>query len=155
MAKTSWTMNDIVQPSDMNQIGTEINQNTANVGNLSNLATTNKANAVAAINEVKGKADSANSLAGEAQSSANGVSSSLIAHSNTTSGAHGATSAATANRLMQRDANGRSKVAAPAASDDIARKAEVDAVQASLDNHAGLTNPHSATSAATANRFGN
>jgi hypothetical protein len=40
---------------------------------------------------------------------------------------HGATSAATANRIMLRDANGRAKVAAPAASDDIARKDTVDA----------------------------
>jgi len=38
-----------------------------------------------------------------------------------------ATSAATGNVLIKRDANGRAKVAAPSASDDIARKAEVDA----------------------------
>lgn len=43
-------------------------------------------------------------------------------------GAHGATSAAAANRIIMRDANGRAKVAAPSAADDIARKAEVDAV---------------------------
>jgi len=49
--------------------------------------------------------------------------------------AHSATSAATANRIMMRDANGRAKVAAPSASDDIARKAEVDAVQSNLDSH--------------------
>lgn len=41
---------------------------------------------------------------------------------------HSATSAATANRLMLRDASGRAKVAAPSASDDIARKDTVDAV---------------------------
>ena len=46
--------------------------------------------------------------------------------------AHSATSAATANRIMMRDANGRAKVAAPSASDDIARKDTVD-------NHAGVT----------------
>lgn len=40
---------------------------------------------------------------------------------------HGATSAATANRIMMRDANGRAKVAAPAVADDIARKDTVDA----------------------------
>jgi len=60
--------------------------------------------------------------------------------------AHSATSAATANRIMMRDANGRAKVAAPSASDDIARKDTVD-------NHAALTTAHSATSAATANRI--
>ncbi|MBN2980100.1 hypothetical protein [Cohnella algarum] len=54
-------------------------------------------------------------------------------HMDTTTGAHGATAAATSNTIMQRDASGRAKVAAPAATDDIARKAEVDAVQAALD----------------------
>jgi hypothetical protein len=49
--------------------------------------------------------------------------------------AHGSTSAATAGKIMQRDSSGRAKVAAPAASDDIARKAEVDAVQTNLDEH--------------------
>ena len=46
--------------------------------------------------------------------------------------AHSATSAATANRIMMRDANGRAKVAVPSASDDIARKDTVD-------NHAAQT----------------
>jgi len=58
------------------------------------------------------------------------------AHMDATTDVHGATSAATANRLMMRDANGRAKVAAPVASDDIARKDTVDA-------HANRTdNPH-------------
>ena len=47
-------------------------------------------------------------------------------------GVHGSASAATANKLMHRDASGRAKVAAPSASDDIARKSEVD-------THAALT----------------
>jgi len=49
------------------------------------------------------------------------------AHINATTGVHGATSAATPNTLVQRDANGRFKAAAPSASDDVARKAETDA----------------------------
>lgn len=49
--------------------------------------------------------------------------------------AHGSTPAATAGKIMQRDSTGRAKVAAPSASDDIARKAEVDAVQAGLVEH--------------------
>lgn len=48
---------------------------------------------------------------------------------------HNATSGATANRLMLRDANGRAKVVAPSASDDIARKDTVDAVQGNLTTH--------------------
>ncbi len=43
-----------------------------------------------------------------------------------------ASSAATANYVIQRDASGRAKVAAPSAADDIARKAEVDAVNSTL-----------------------
>ena len=46
--------------------------------------------------------------------------------------AHGATSAATANRIIMRNSAGRAKVAAPSESDDIARKDTVD-------NHAGVT----------------
>lgn len=50
-----------------------------------------------------------------------------------------ATSSATANRIMMRDAYGRAKVAAPSASDDVARKDTVT-------NHANRTdNPHSVT----------
>lgn len=49
--------------------------------------------------------------------------------------AHGSTAAATPGAIMQRDSAGRAKVAAPAAADDIARKAEVDAVQGGLDTH--------------------
>jgi hypothetical protein len=52
----------------------------------------------------------------------------LAAHTAATTGVHGATSAATPNRLVIRDSAGRAKFAAPAASDDAARKAEVDAV---------------------------
>ncbi|WP_127539397.1 hypothetical protein [Paenibacillus illinoisensis] len=52
------------------------------------------------------------------------------------------TSAATPDTLMQRDAEGRAKVAAPAAADDIARKTETDAVQANLDSHAADTDIH-------------
>ncbi len=48
-------------------------------------------------------------------------------HANSTT-AHSATSAATANRIMMRDASGRVKVAAPAVADDVARKDTVDAL---------------------------
>lgn len=69
------------------------------------------------------------------------------------SGAHGATSAATANRLMQRDAQGRAKVAAPNASDDIARKAEVDAAitAAAMDASSKMASVHADLDAHTGN----
>ncbi len=60
------------------------------------------------------------------------------AHADSTAvGVHGSASAATANTLIHRDANGRAKVAAPSAVDDIARKDTVDAVQTNLNNHTG------------------
>jgi hypothetical protein len=57
-----------------------------------------------------------------------------------------ATSAATADKLVKRDANGRFKAAAPAASDDVALKGTVD-------THAAITTApvHGSTSAATPN----
>lgn len=59
---------------------------------------------------------------------------------------HGATSAATANRLVLRDASGRFKAVAPAATDDVA-------IKGTVDTHGGLTAPHGATPAATADRL--
>lgn len=53
--------------------------------------------------------------------------------------AHSATSAATASKIMARDASGRAKVAAPAADDDIARKAEVTAALVVAANAVNLT----------------
>ncbi|WP_336759449.1 hypothetical protein [Paenibacillus sp. USHLN196] len=52
------------------------------------------------------------------------------------------TSAATPDTLMQRDAVGRAKVTAPVEADDIARKAETDAVQSNLESHAADTDIH-------------
>ncbi|MGG4397708.1 hypothetical protein ABEX25_25760 [Paenibacillus thiaminolyticus] len=45
------------------------------------------------------------------------------------------TASATPGTLAQRDASGRLKAAAPSAKTDVARKAEVDAVQSDLDSH--------------------
>ena len=73
-------------------------------------------------------------------------------HASATTGVHGATSTVTANSIVQRDSAGRAKFAAPSASDDAARKQEVDAVQTNLNNHiAATTGVHGATSAATPN----
>lgn len=52
---------------------------------------------------------------------------------------HGSTSAATPSRLILRDANGRAKVAAPAAADDIAQKNTVDVHATRVDNPHGVT----------------
>lgn len=37
MAKTNWTVNDIVKPEDMNQIGLEINKNAVDIGGMSSV----------------------------------------------------------------------------------------------------------------------
>ena len=51
----------------------------------------------------------------------------LKAHVDATTGIHGAVSAATASKIIIRDAAGRAKVAAPSAEDDIALKSNVTA----------------------------
>lgn len=53
---------------------------------------------------------------------------------------NGATNAATANTLVQRDASGRFKAAAPSANDDVARKAETDAASAAAAAAQGTAN---------------
>ncbi|HAY21396.1 MAG TPA: hypothetical protein DCY27_04360 [Desulfobacterales bacterium] len=68
--------------------------------------------------------------------SAAGAQSKVDTH-NALTDPHSATSLATANRIVLRDAFGRAKVAAPAASDDIAQKAQADAVQTNLTTHQG------------------
>ncbi|WP_028551765.1 phage tail-collar fiber domain-containing protein [Paenibacillus sp. UNC451MF] len=65
--------------------------------------------------------------------------------------AHGATPAATANAIVRRDDAGRFKASAPAASDDVTRKAEVDAVQTNLTNHTNAGTVHGSTPSATPN----
>lgn len=66
-----------------------------------------------------------------------------------------ATSAATASVLMARDASGRAKVAAPSASDDIARKDTVEAVQSDLTSHLSdyIRQPGYAVTGGSANTY--
>lgn len=72
---------------------------------------------------------------GELADSAN-----LTTHTGTeTAGVHGSASAATANKLIHRDAAGRAKVVAPSAEDDIALKSNVTTVQANLTAHSRNT----------------
>ena len=68
-----------------------------------------------------------------------GAQAKVDTHANNTA-AHSATSAATANRIIMRDANGRAKVANPSAYDDIANLGTVSYL---VDEHANDTsNPH-------------
>ncbi|MCW6598669.1 hypothetical protein [Yersinia ruckeri] len=70
----------------------------------------------------------------------------VTAHANKTD-VHGATSAATASRLIIRDANGRAQVNAPLADADIATFKVVKAVQQLLEEHIDDgTNPHAEAS---------
>ena len=73
------------------------------------------------------------------------------AHADATGGVHGATSAATANALVLRDASGRAKFAAPA---DAARKGDVDAVIANLGNHTHPTLYYTKTELAASGSYG-
>ncbi len=91
----------------------------------------NLAGAGRTIQTVKGNADAITAL-----------SQTVTTHS-AEDAAHGAVPAATANKIIRRDANGRAKVAAPSAADDIARKDNVDAVQTNLNAHTSAAAPHS------------
>ena len=82
-----------------------------------------------------------------------GAQAKVDTHANQTA-AHSATSTATASRIMMRDAAGRAKVAVPAASDDIARKDTVDAVQAAVDAHKADTMPHRFTDNGNVYKYG-
>lgn len=62
-----------------------------------------------------------------------GIDTTITNHGNLTSSVHGALSTATPNRLIIRDANGRAKIAAPSAIDDIARKDTVDNATATIN----------------------
>jgi len=63
----------------------------------------------------------------------------LKAHVDATTGIHGAVSAATASKLIIRDASGRAKVAAPDAADDIAIKSTITDHSGAVDNPHGVT----------------
>ena len=86
----------------------------------------------------------------------------LIDHIEDTS-PHEATSEATPERLVLRDAAGRAQVAGPAANGDIANKGYVDeqiggisgadVTKEYVDTHIGASNVHNATIAPTANRL--
>lgn len=165
MAKTNWQMDDTVMPADLNQIGHEINELKADgtttddrIGDRTiNDATTPASNTGKLTSLLSGLANIVKSITGEA--SWRTMPSTTIKAIKATLDA--ATNTAAVNTMIKRDANGRAKVAAPSANDDIARKAEVDAaqataistaasdatgksntVQANLDSHAGDTVKH-------------
>lgn len=130
MARTNWQMGDTVQPEDLNQLGQEINDNAADLADHKSAAVLDHPDGSVTTEKLADGAVTAAKVAADVAKVTD-----LTAHTNTTSGVHGATSEVTANRIVQRDSAGRAKFAAPAASDDAARKAEVDAVQTNLANH--------------------
>jgi len=133
MAKTDWQMDDTVMPSDLNQIGQEINElqadgstNDDRIGERTIddtvTPTTNTGKLTTLLN---GIAYMIKAITGGANwRTLPGIS---LAAIKTILDA--ATDVATANTLIKRDASGRAKVAAPVESDDIARKAEIDEVK--------------------------
>ena len=95
-------------------------------------------------------------------SDATKVSTKVTSHIDATTDVHGATSEATASKLIIRDSAGRAQVASPSEDNDITNKAYVDAlvsgdagaVQQALNEHiAKTTEVHGATSEATANKI--
>lgn len=150
MAKTNWQMGDTVQPEDLNQVGQEINDNTTAIASHKNAATLDHPDG--SVTDAKiGTRDTSD--IGESPLGNTGTLTQFIrwftymirqitgksnwrtapattleaakSHMDATTDVHGATANATANTIVQRDANGRFKAAAPAAADDVARKADV------------------------------
>ena len=85
----------------------------------------------------------------EAQTDIIGLRSNLDTHVANTTDAHGATSAATANKMMIRDANARVQIAAGAADLDAVNKQQMDAALNSLSLSAGTGNVTSAETSAS------
>ncbi len=90
-------------------------------------------NIAAIAAEATARANADTTLQGNIEAEATARADADTAHANETS-VHGAVSAATASRIILRDADGRAKVSAPAASDDIAR---LDTIEGAL----GVYNP--------------
>jgi hypothetical protein len=67
--------------------------------------------------------------------------------------AHNATPAASANRMVIRDSNGRASFGRPIADDHAFRKIDGDAIAQNLSDHISDRSAHNATSAASANRM--
>ncbi|WP_068786605.1 tail fiber protein [Paenibacillus phocaensis] len=128
MAKTDWGLNDIVKPADLNELGGEVNQLREDVDNIeippASLTTPG-------IVQLSSSSNSSNETLAATPLAVKTVNDALGTHAALTT-AHGAVSAATANRLIIRDAAGRAKIAAPSAADDIARKDTVDNAVGSL-----------------------
>jgi hypothetical protein len=80
------------------------------------------------------------------------LASELTAHAAVTD-AHSATNTPTAAHIPLYDAGARLKANTPVATNDVARKAEIDTISSSISTHAALTAPHSATSTPTASRI--
>ena len=130
MAKTDWTLDDEVQPTDMNDIGEEINQLRTDLDNIDiPLASLTQAGIV----QLSNATDSTDEDKAATPKAVKTVEDDLNSHTSLFS-AHGATSSATASRIIMRDSAGRAKIAAPSASDDIARKDTVDNAVGNLSN---------------------
>jgi hypothetical protein len=158
MAKTNWQMNEVVQPADLNQIGQEINELQEAVENIdipdATLTTKGMVKLSSATDSTAEDRAATPKAVKDAMDAAAGATGSISTHANATN-VHGATTAATASRLIIRDAAGRAKVAAPAASDDIARLDSITKAQAGLsnvDNYGTATKVEAETGTA-ANKF--
>ena len=123
--KTNWQENDALTPGALNRIEGNINYIEEENRTLSDTATpvasgklSHILNFIASmIKSITGKANWYTAPATTLEATKTHIDATNV---------HGATSAATANKIMMRDASGRAKVAAPAAADDIARKDTVD-----------------------------
>jgi len=145
--KTNWQAADIVHPSDFNRIegniqAIESGQRTLDPSQVpgGNQGTLRQmldwfANRIKAITGTTNWYDAPATTLAAAKS-----------HMDATSGIHGATSSATANRLVIRDSAGRAQFATPSAAADAATKGYVDGlVTVRARTHAGTYNGNGAS----------
>ena len=160
MAKTDWTIHDVVKPEDLNQLSQDVNeagsQLDAHIGSRGNThltATRTEAGFMSPadkqeLDKLAEEMGNMDNVPTQAKTVSGAIGELHAAGKSNESLLQGATSASTANTLVKRDASGRFKAAAPVAADDVARKAEIDAANNSISNHASNTsNPHSVTKA--------
>ncbi|MEF2246233.1 hypothetical protein [Paenibacillus sp. IITD108] len=139
MAKTDWTIHDVVKPEDLNQLSQDVNeagsQLDAHIGSRGNAhltATRTEAGFMSAadkqeLDKLAEEMGNMGNVPTQAKTVSGAISELHAAGKSNESLLQNATSASTANTLVKRDASGRFKAAAPVAADDVARKAEIDA----------------------------
>lgn len=128
-SKTSGDAGEVQANLDTH-VNNKSNPHAVSLGQLGVTATASELNKLDGFTGSASKLNFTNNLTGDAQTQLNSkaTTASLNAHTGATTGVHGATSAATANRIAIRDSAGRLQVASPSANADATNKQYVDSI---------------------------